>query len=318
MPDEKHRELSRVMSATIRRMNAATLEHAQSRMRREKQTQAKGDVTAERSATSDLMTVKEAAAYLRISTWAIYDLTRQQVFRISGLVAIVWLLAGCGKVQTTRVLAERWEIGQHRTCLFGHENIYCAEPSDWEEFARSSSKVTHYVTPYMIETEREELMKSAPNFDGGTYRAKFSTSPMDYSIWDCYKTGTANPAILCNLTQKPTQQEAIDYQKTEKDEETHDQLLQKAHDYLYGLTVESLVQACGQGERKTYGYNDSNLSLKYRASEFDFLSLGQGRWTIYEISQTAPEFRLWKTGSSNEEALAIVQDLPCLAARLRQ
>jgi hypothetical protein len=56
------------------RMNAAEFEQAQSRMRLEN-TEAKGAV-AERSATmpvtSDLMTLKEAAAYLRVSPTQLY------------------------------------------------------------------------------------------------------------------------------------------------------------------------------------------------------------------------------------------------------
>jgi excisionase family DNA binding protein len=62
-------------------MKAATLEHAQSRRRLENQTHAKGEVAAERSATtlvSDLMTVAETAQYLRVSVNQLYSLTRRR------------------------------------------------------------------------------------------------------------------------------------------------------------------------------------------------------------------------------------------------
>lgn len=60
-------------------IKAATLEHAQSRIRLENQTQAKGEVGAERSApVSDLMTVAETAQYLRVSVNQLYSLTRRR------------------------------------------------------------------------------------------------------------------------------------------------------------------------------------------------------------------------------------------------
>jgi hypothetical protein len=62
------------------RMNAESLEQAQSRMRLENQTQAKAEVAAERfgptSITSDLMNVDETAQYLRISKTQLFQLTR--------------------------------------------------------------------------------------------------------------------------------------------------------------------------------------------------------------------------------------------------
>jgi hypothetical protein len=62
-------------------MKATGLEQAQSRMQLESQTQTKGEVAAEHfgpTAVSDLMTVNEAAAYLRVSVSALYDLTRRR------------------------------------------------------------------------------------------------------------------------------------------------------------------------------------------------------------------------------------------------
>lgn len=59
------------------RMKAERLELAQPGMRLENRAQAK-EHSAPTPVTSDLMTVKEAAAYLRVSVWAIYDLTRQR------------------------------------------------------------------------------------------------------------------------------------------------------------------------------------------------------------------------------------------------
>jgi hypothetical protein len=53
------------------RMEAERLEQAQSGMRLENRAQAK-EHSAPTPVTSDLMTVKEAAAYLRVSVWA-YD-----------------------------------------------------------------------------------------------------------------------------------------------------------------------------------------------------------------------------------------------------
>jgi excisionase family DNA binding protein len=65
------------MWSRLPRMNPTALEQAQSNMRREHQPQA----VAERfgpAAVSDIMTLEEACAYLRISRGQAYDLTRNR------------------------------------------------------------------------------------------------------------------------------------------------------------------------------------------------------------------------------------------------
>jgi excisionase family DNA binding protein len=62
---------------TISRMKAATLEQAQSRLRLENQTKVVAQ-SATTPVTSDLMTVREAAEYLRISRSQLFDLTRHR------------------------------------------------------------------------------------------------------------------------------------------------------------------------------------------------------------------------------------------------
>jgi hypothetical protein len=63
-------------------MKAAMLEQAQSRMRLQNQTQTKGEVAAGYFVTppiaSDLLNVKEAAAYLRVSVTQLYNLLRRR------------------------------------------------------------------------------------------------------------------------------------------------------------------------------------------------------------------------------------------------
>jgi hypothetical protein len=123
----------------------------------------------------------------------------------------VLFTAGCSKIQTTTLLAEKWETGQHRTCLYGHKNLYCFQPTQLESLPNQQR---FQFTPYLLESKRTELVKQ-PDTDGGSYETKFTShTPMDFSLWDCYKTGTGSPAIACDLKQKPTTDEVRAFVKT--------------------------------------------------------------------------------------------------------
>ena len=43
---------------------------------------------------------------------------------------VLLLTVACSKVKTVTVLAEQWETGQHRTCMYGHEKLYCFKPDE--------------------------------------------------------------------------------------------------------------------------------------------------------------------------------------------
>ena len=72
------------------------------------------------------------------------------------LLGLVLGLVGCSKVQTTTLLAEKWETGQHRTCLYGHKNLYCFQPGQLEGL---NSQQKSQFTPYLMELKRKEALK---------------------------------------------------------------------------------------------------------------------------------------------------------------
>jgi len=114
-------------------MKAATLEHAQSRMRLKNQTHAKGEVAAERSATtlvSDLMAVAETAQYLRVSLSQLYSLTRTEESYEHSIrfPCFEWALGHCGSANrlSTNGLRNwrRWQ-GETRTAVTAYGRLLC-------------------------------------------------------------------------------------------------------------------------------------------------------------------------------------------------
>jgi excisionase family DNA binding protein len=96
---------------TITRMKAATLEEAQSHIRLETKSKPKGEVAAEHFVTppiaSDLLNVKEAAAYLRVSVSQLYSLTRHRgVARAQHPIPVIRL--GVKSLRFRRSSLEKW------------------------------------------------------------------------------------------------------------------------------------------------------------------------------------------------------------------
>src|SRR5580700_11001327 len=60
---------------------------------------------------------------------------------------VLLLTVACSKVKTVTVLAEQWETGQHRTCMYGHEKLYCFKPDEIPSLQPP-------FTPYTVESHR--------------------------------------------------------------------------------------------------------------------------------------------------------------------
>jgi hypothetical protein len=190
------------------------------------------------------------------------------------LTLAVMFAVGCSKVQTTPVLTEKWDTGQHRTCLYGHGRLFCA-PEEVTGFKPP-------VTPYNIELHREEMLKD-PHTDSNSYEIKFTShTPMDFSAWDCYKTGVGSPAIVCNLKHKPTEEESAAFVKSEKEQKEQNESEEAAYKYLAGLDPATLFAACGRGttsrgQKSQYSGNydlREDTKVKYPFAEFKFQYLG--------------------------------------------
>jgi hypothetical protein len=236
---------------------------------------------------------------------------------------------GCSKLQTTAVLAEKWDTGQHRTCLYGHSRLFCVKPEEVTAFKPPT-------TPYKMESLREGMAKD-PRTDAGSYEAKFTShTPMDFSIWDCYKTGTGSPAIACNLTHKPTKEESASFVTSEKEQEQRSRLEQVASNYLMQLNPADLLDACGRGEESGgqklpySGKNDlrEDTRIKYPFAELKFSYLGmhgtpsKASYIIQtvKIVSTATPSDFWDIelqAKYHEAALEVVQNIPCLFSQVQ-
>ena len=234
---------------------------------------------------------------------------------------------GCSKVQTTAVLAEKWDTGQHRTCLYGHSKVFCAKPEEVTAFKPP-------VTPYKMESHREEIAKD-PRSDVGSYETKFTShTPMDFSTWDCYKTGVGSPAIVCDLTHKPTKEESAAFVTSEKEQEERSRLEQVANNYLMQLNPADVLAACGQGEQSggqklpysgVYDLRE-DTKIKYPFAELQFSYLGmQGTPSkpsyMIQTASATPSSKFWNLELQikyHEQALELVQAIPCLFSQVQE
>jgi len=257
------------------------------------------------------------------------------------LAAVFGLLfsVGCSKTQTTTLLAEQWETGQHRSCLFGHKNLYCFPADFLEKLPEEQRK---QATPYFMEMKRETLLEDKRS-DGGSYETRFiSHTPMDFSTWDCYKTGTGSPAIVCDLKHKPTKEESAAFVKSEKEQEDAvvaektrkadlHRLGPSATAYLHSLTPEDVVAACGsvrevrnveqlfkvaKSEGASYGLYPRNKSLTFIRYPFaDF------NWVMSSLSTVSSEYpnpSWYSTQSTNDDAAGALQAIPCLFSHVAE
>ena len=71
------------------------------------------------------------------------------------VTAAFLLSAACHVISTARILADTWDTGQHRNCLFWQRNLYCVEASQWKLSDDSSVSSAPTVTPYTFEKIRK-------------------------------------------------------------------------------------------------------------------------------------------------------------------
>jgi hypothetical protein len=247
-------------------------------------------------------------------------------FSLFALSALAIGLMGCSKVQSTTILAEKWETGQHLACVFAHQNLYCFQvgafsapmPKGVSVLAAMAGKTT----PYFLESERAEVLAS-PGADGGVYDAKFiSHTPMDFSLWNCYKTGVGSPAISCDLTAKPTNKETELFVQTEAKQAELHRLAPAIVAHLRGLTPEGVIAACGpvkevkdidglisvgRTEGAEYVASYGKVYMRYPFADMEWF---QGR-----IDKVGGWYSRLDS-SSPDDAAAAVQDAPCLRTGL--
>jgi len=245
-------------------------------------------------------------------------------------LACLSLLSGCNKSEPVRVVALSWNVGEHLDCSYHLNNIYCFPPSmkRLDRFAFDGVKDTsgkpvsrtqmllsygpelaHY-----MERNREEVEK-AWSAGTGTYETQFSTRPVPYSIWDCYRTGSGQPAIVCRLTQKPDGE--LQKWITEKEEQA------KLDDMLVTLHKEDVIRRCGQPQTAANASADTLLYASSRpgiSMKLWFPGLSDGVLESIETTDQKrpdgtypPEFIIWmRNGDALDQIPAVLRELPCL------
>lgn len=244
------------------------------------------------------------------------------------VTTLATLCAGCGKTETVKVMASSWNLGQHFDCLYDKQNIYCFPPSvrsidrffleGWTDksgtpIARTTKlfgygpDIVHYLERHREKIEED---KSAEN---GTYETHFSASPSDYSLWDCYRTGSGQPAIACQLTEKPN---LSDREWITKKEEAA-----KLDDTVAGFLPEAVVKRCGPPQRQES--DTAHTALFYPSSRpgiaieiyFDTPELFSIETTDAKKPDGSypPEFFIWMSDGDDLDTLPkIVKEMPCL------
>jgi hypothetical protein len=257
-------------------------------------------------------------------------LEKRMNLRLFAAVALC-LLIGCSRQQTVSVLGLRWEIGQHQDCIYKAKNLYCIpagansvagyQLTNWktrdgkpvprnDALLLVSVDLTRSLDRNRSETERDK------DAETGVYDTKFSTSPPDYSIWDCFKTGQGSPAISCTLTKKA---------EGEKEKKSLARQIEdgKLDDAVRALSQDDLIRKCGQPGQVT---SDSiSRTLHYQAASglpiaFRFDTLGHGIPLLDEATSEEPrdekaarKIFWWKSSPlSSFEAEMLAKEMPCL------
>lgn len=257
----------------------------------------------------------------------------RKVFAAAILLGAI-LLTGCSQTKTVSVLGLKSEIGQHQDCVYKAGNLYCIPANSpnviglsqngWKdksgkpiEMKRSELLFIQAVTfTHRVDANRAEAMRDK-DAESGTYDTKFSTGPVDYSIWDCLKTGVASPGISCTLARKPSGDKDM---KFIADKEQEEQL----NDSLKQLTMDGLQSKCGQPANTTSDVISrsliytpaSGVPIAFRfetIGEHNPLLLDSARSQEPENDPKAPrKVFWWKSASSAHAAGILVKEMPCL------
>jgi hypothetical protein len=254
------------------------------------------------------------------------------VFATALLGAI--LLSGCSQTKTVSVLGMKWEIGQHQDCVYKAGNLYCIPANSpnvvglpqrgWKDKAGKPVEMKRSELLFMqsvmlthrVEANRAEALKEK-DAETGTYDTKFSTGPVDYSIWDCLKTGVASPGISCTLTRKPSGDKDMQFIANKEQEE-------QLNDSFKELTMDGLQTKCGPPANTT---SDSiSRSLIYTPASgvpiaFRFETFGEHNPIMLDSAESQEakddpkvprKIFWWKSASSAHQAGILVKEMPCL------
>lgn len=235
--------------------------------------------------------------------------------RVSVVFLVLAALSmGCGKTKTVNVVTDfKIDVGRQMSCIYSSGNLYCYSklltPEETKKWVAHGGMVT------AIQTLEKERSDNVTTGESGAYSSKFSKSPVDYSLWNCSKTGNVDPAIRCELQIAPDPTVVAKTLDAVKFEES----------VLLPITQESLISACGK-PRKTqesdiskWFYYPSTHSGTLIRLEFDtYIKRPSGRLAYLDsVNEKTDEFvqgPLWNLDTGADESLKskLNEYLPCL------
>ena len=164
---------------------------------------------------------------LRVAAGILSSFERRVRMKSLVPVFLLLILVGCSRTHIATVVSEKWDVGQHQSCFYGHEDLFCGAMDDMKGTKSDGTAATpidilldQERTPYRLALYREVQLRKAKDLPpfSGVYETKFTSSAMDFSLWDCYRTGLGSPAIRCTLKLKPTKDETKQYVALEKEQ----------------------------------------------------------------------------------------------------
>jgi hypothetical protein len=193
--------------------------------------------------------------------------------------AFLALCCGCSSTKVVSILAEGWGTGQHQDCIYRGATLYCIPPSlelgtFWsteldpgvrKPTSRRDTLFTFsFKFVYFIDKDGRKA-ESDPRADSGTYETRFSGSPEDYSLWDCYKTGAGHPGIECELERKPNAKERIAISKQEQ--------AAALDNTLRSATRTELKKACGEPQKASESGLTASLFFSCTGRISDYMEI---------------------------------------------
>lgn len=257
------------------------------------------------------------------------------MFRIAlllPLLSCMVILLGCSQTKPVSIVSTKWSIGEHQDCIYKAKNLYCIPPSlksvDMFPLEGAMDKngnpipratLLLNVSVDFIHIADDARTKGDKDAETGVYETKFSKAPVDYSVWDCFKTGSGEPAISCALSLKPDDKLLHDIAGMEAET--------KMSDNLRALTEKQLIAKCGTANnitsdsisRSLHYASASGYPLAFRFETFHderepMLDSVRSEETLAHPKDPLEVFwwNLSQGRMNRREAAAVLRDMPCL------
>ncbi len=228
-------------------------------------------------------------------------------------LSLIAVCLGCGKTKTVDILSEsKMNVGQQVSCFYVNDNLYCGSPAvkpeDVERF-KVMDRVVFAIRS--LERHRGDTEKAG---EAGTYSTKFTTTPRDYSLWNCNKTGGSEPAVTCALLKNPDPKQ-VAYQLEQA----------RFQDSLRALTEKTLMNACGNPRTtksdmisRTLVYPTTHsgvlAEVRFDTTSHDTEPKVDGITTVDEkTGQFYVQGILWGTYTEGMDRITSIKEyLPCL------